>query len=82
MDTAEAPTSRDERDLHRVFAYDGISEVGTNKDTDLDREMGPVAPDSARGLAVTLDNSGLLPSTASTGRQGVGVDYATLITVS
>ncbi len=59
MDTAEAPASRDERDLLGVLLYHGISEVGANKDTDLYAEMAPVAPDSARGLTVTLDKIGL-----------------------
>ena len=43
-----------------VSVYDGISEVVANENTDLCPEMGPAAPDSARGLAVTLDNTGLL----------------------
>jgi hypothetical protein len=59
MDTAEAPTSRDERDLLGVFAYDGISEVGANKDMDSYPEMARLAPDSARGLTVALDKIGL-----------------------
>ena len=59
MDTAQVPTSREKRDLLEVLVYDGISEVGANKNTDLCPEMGPVAPDSARGLTVTLDKIGL-----------------------
>ena len=59
MDTAEAPTSRDERDLLGVWSTTGSLRWVQTKIRTYTLKWVRFAPDSARGLTVTLDKIGL-----------------------